>query len=96
MNDAHDVEKLLDVRGPLNNRFWRVKWAGVDSEGNERLDMVTWVHKRVPLSSSGCRMHNHLSVEFDVECVDLQNQIWKIEKTTRMNLHRSIFFLSRW
>ena len=31
----HKVDYLLEVRGPAERRYWRVKWAGVDSDGRD-------------------------------------------------------------
>ena len=32
---VHDVEQLLEVAGPPDNRYWRPKWAGLDENGKD-------------------------------------------------------------
>ena len=32
---VHDVEQLLEVAGPPDNRYWRPKWAGLDDNGKD-------------------------------------------------------------
>ena len=35
-SENHKIEALLEVRGPPNRRFWRVKWYGVNEDGTEK------------------------------------------------------------
>eukprot|EP01050_Picozoa_sp_SAG11_P029035 SAG11_NODE_8010_length_1070_cov_2.726056_2_plen_222_part_01 len=69
-DEFQDVEALLAVRGPPERRFWRVKWAGKDSEGNDR-----WPDEGDGngLAAFGWQSEANLSVG----CVDLQNKFWR-------------------
>ena len=69
-DEYQDVEVLLDVRGPPENRYWRVKWAGKDENGEDR-----WPDKGAGngTASFGWQAEVNLSVG----CVDLQNSYWR-------------------
>jgi ribonuclease HI/exonuclease III len=66
----HDVEALLDVRGPPNRRYWRVKWAGKDEAGAD-------LHPDTGTAGNGtaaaCWMPEYLLDG----CDDLINEYWR-------------------
>ena len=58
------------MRGPPDNRYWRVKWAGKDENDNDRWPDRGAGNGKVEL---GWIVERHLSVG----CVDMQNAFWR-------------------
>jgi ribonuclease HI len=69
-HEGHDISAFLDVAGEPPGRFWRVKWAGTDEQGNDK-----WPDKG---AGDGTVEFGWVAEkELSPECVELQNQFWR-------------------
>jgi len=76
-DEYQDVEELLDVRGPPDNRYWRVKWAGKNAETGAEL----WPDRGTGngLTDYWWQAERNLSVGL----VDMQNEFWRVSGKDR-------------
>jgi hypothetical protein len=69
-DEYQDVEALLDVRGPPERRFWRVKWAGKNAAGEDK-----WPDRG---AGNGKAAYGWMSEQYlSVGMVDQQNKFWR-------------------
>ena len=69
-DEYQDVEALLDVRGPPERRFWRVKWAGKNAAGEDK-----WPDRG---AGNGKAAYSWMSEQYlSVGMVDQQNKFWR-------------------